>query len=123
MTTAPQVVGVGSGAGRRDVLLVVATSMVIGVLALAGFSAAHGVENRLFAGAPAVPPTSTAVDRVVLQQEAQGLVCRAEPMLAARVVFQYVGADAAGRQAVVLDFDDAVAALRSGAGSIQRYCS
>jgi len=93
-------------------------SAVIAVLSITAFSAVHGVENRFFDGPSQAPAASQTVDRAVLEQQARGRICRTEPVLTDHVVFQYAVADSVD----VLALAEAVAAMRAGAGSIQRYC-
>ncbi len=102
----------------RTAIVSLLTAAAISVACLQAFALAYGVENRLLDGLPQAPSASAAVDQLVLEQHSVGLTCRPEAALTDRVVFQY----SAGEFAALLTLQEAVAAQRAGAGSIQRYC-
>lgn len=98
----------------RSATASVVVALVIGWIALQAFELRPGLRASM----EEPPAPSAEVDRVVGQQEADGLTCRVAPALTDTVVVSLAG-DAGVR---VLSFDRAIEALRDGSGSIQRYC-
>lgn len=126
MTTAPVAVIVeplitpvtsGAQVVRTAMVSLLAAAAIV-MASLQAFTLAYGVENRLLDGLAQAPSAGAAVDQLVVEQQAAGRICRPEPALTDRVVFQH----GSGESAVLLTLREAVAAQKAGAGSIQRYC-